>query len=91
MKLGRKAQDDLIPVSSPPSALFVLRTWSRGPKQPLFVDGSQADLDPRPLCGAGSMTDAFGDFPAPHWCGQLSDRGLTDTGWVWGQQEASSS
>lgn len=28
-------------------SVFVLRVWNKGPEQPLFVEVSQAELDPR--------------------------------------------
>ena len=72
MRLGRKAEDDLIPSSPFPfcTSFFVLRTCSKGSTQPLFVGVSQA----------GRLT--------PPETAPLPQVGADGTrGWVWGWQE----
>lgn len=47
-------------------SVFVLRVWSKGPEQPLFVDVSQAELDPR---GSGGEAVHVADPPETlHLC-----------------------
>lgn len=78
MKLGRKAEDDLIPFSSFPfcTSFFVLWVWSKSPEQPLVMDVSQAQLD----SGASEsealhVADPPETTPARVQCGQPLERG----------------